>query len=86
MGVETNFYEINKTTFKGIPCVYLDYSVDDKIRVNSYALLLNGKYVVINCTCSQDRYMDRKKQFVQVLETVKFKKNSDSVSENGSTK
>lgn len=85
-GVETNYYEIIKTTFKGVPCVYLDYSVDEKIRVNSYALLLDGKHVVINCTCSQDRYMDRKKQFAQVLDTVKFTKNSDSVSENGSTK
>ena len=85
-GVETNYYEIIKTTFKGVPCVYLDYSVDEKIRVNSYVLLLNGKHVVINCTCSQDRYMDRKKQFAQVLDTVKFTKNSNLVSENGSTK
>ena len=85
-GIETNYYEINKTTFKGVPCVYLDYSVDDKIRVNSYALLLNGKYVVINCTCSQERYMDRKKQFAQVLDTVKFTKKDDSVSNISSTK
>ena len=81
-GIETNYYEINKTTFKGVPCVYLDYSVDDKIRINSYALLLNGKYVVINCTCSQDRYMDRKKQFAQVLQTMKFEKKQNPVSEN----
>ena len=85
-GIETNYYEINKTTFKGVPCVYLDYSVDDKIRINSYALLLNGKYVVINCTCSQERYLDRKKQFAQVLDTVKFTKKNDSVSKTGSTK
>ena len=86
-GIETDYYEINKTTFKGVPCVYLDYSVDGTIRVNSYALLLNGKYVVINCTCSQDRYMDRKKQFAQVLDTVQlFTKNSDSLSETGAKK
>ena len=81
-GIETNYYEITKTTFKGVPCVYLDYSVEDEIRINSYILLLNGKYVVLNCTCSQDRYMDRKKQFVQVLDTVKFKEKDNSMSEN----
>ena len=85
-GIETNYYEINKTTFKGVPCVYLDYSVDDKIRINSYALILNGKYVVINCTCSQERYIERKKQFAQVLDTVKFTKNGDSVSKTDSIK
>ena len=85
-GIETNYYEINKTTFNGVPCVYLDYAVDDTIRVNSYALLLNGRYVVINCTCSQDRYLSRKKQFAQVLDTVKFLKKSNSVSGNGEKK
>lgn len=73
LGHDLQYYEVKKETFKGIPCVYLDYLIDDEIRINAYAFHFNNQYFLINCICNKDRYLARQKPFTQVLDTLKFK-------------
>jgi len=84
LGHDLQYYEIKKGTFKGVPCVYLDYLVDDEIRINAYAFFFDNQYFLINCICNKDRYPARKNSFAQVLDTLKFKEKTNSVSENDS--
>lgn len=77
LGHDINYYEVKEEIFKGAPCIYLDYLVDDEVRINAYAFHFNNQYFLINCTCSKDRYLSRKTQFTQVLDTIKFTKKSD---------
>ena len=80
---DVEMYEVRKTTFQGFPCVYLDYSLYPDFRINGYVVDVNGRLISISLGCSKDRYARRREQFAQVLQTIKFEKNRNPVSENG---
>ena len=56
LGGDIIFFEVSKTTFKDVPCVYLDYLVDNEKRFNCYVFAWNGHVFNITCTCNKDRY------------------------------
>ena len=81
---DVEIYEVKKTTFQGYPCVYLDYSLYPHFRVIGYVVDVNGKLISISLGFNKERYAMRREQFTQVLQTVKFEKKREPVSENGS--
>ena len=83
---DVEMYEVRKTTFQGFPCVYLDYSLYPDFRINGYVVDVNGRLISISLGCSKDRYARRREQFAQVLQTIKFEKKLNPVSENGSAR
>lgn len=83
---DVEMYEVRKTTFHGFPCVYLDYSLFPDFRINGYVVDVNGRLISISLGCNKDRYARRREQFAQVLQTIKFEKNRNPVSENGSAR
>ena len=83
---DVDIYEVRKTTFQGFPCVYLDYSLYPDFRINGYVVDVNGRLISISLGCNKDRYAMRREQFTQVLQTVKFEKNQNPVSESGATR
>ena len=86
LGCDVGFYEVKKTLFQNYPCIYLDYILASEIRINAYVLNVNGRYISISLGCNKDHYTMRREQFTQVLQTIKFGKVQNPVSENGSTR
>lgn len=83
LNYDVEIYDAQKTTFQGFPCVYLDYSLSPDFRINGYVIDVNGRLISISLGCSKDRYAMRREQFAQVLQTIKFEKNRNPVSETG---
>lgn len=83
---DVEIYDARKTAFQGFPCVYLDYSLSPNFRINGYVVDVNGRLISISLGCSKDRYAMRREQFAQVLQTIKFEKNQNPVSENNSAR
>jgi len=83
---DVEIYDARKTTFQGFPCVYLDYSISPDFRINGYVIDVNGRLISISLGCNKDRYAMRREQFTQVLQTIKFEKNQNPVSESDSAR
>ena len=83
LNYDVEIYDAQKTTFQGFPCVYLDYSLSPDFRINGYVVDVNGRLISISLGCNKDRYVMRREQFAQVLQTIKFEKNRNPVSETG---
>jgi hypothetical protein len=66
--------------------VYLDYSISPDFRINGYVIDVNGRLISISLGCNKDRYAMRREQFTQVLQTIKFEKNQNPVSESDSAR
>ena len=86
LGFDTVFYAVKKKMFKGILCLYVDHLVAANIRVATYIFNLDGVCFSITLTCPTDRFEAGETQLSQMLDTMKFIKKSDSVSENGSSR
>ena len=87
VGVESVIGEVEITTFKGLPCIFVDQRIAiPDLRVLCFLFELNGKYFSITLTCGSDTYAVRKEQFTRMLKTMKFQEKSDPVSENGSSR
>jgi len=80
---DVEIYEAQKTTFQGYPCLYLDYSISPNFRIIGYVINVDGRLISISLGCNISRYAVRREQFTQVLQTVKFEKKQDPVSESG---
>lgn len=89
---DVEIYEAKMITYNGQPCRYLDFWIDScymypsGVRFNKYMFVLDGYYITISCVCAPDRYQMRKEQFAQVLQSIKFEKKQNPVSESGLSK
>jgi len=84
LGIETVFSELEITTFKDLPCIYLEQQIPFlNIRILCYLFELNSKHFSVTLTCGSDTYDALKEEFMRMLQTMKFQKTSDPVSENG---